>query len=189
MQFFKTNRGLIAYYLLSWITFGIYPLYFIHRVHVELNEVCKEDGKKTRGLFLFIVFGIITLGIYPICWWCFTANRMNDLMTRNNMKPRIGAVSFLCWNIFGSLLFGLGPIIAMYKYIHSLNDVNEIHNQQIRAKLTEEQNAKAAAAAAAAAQVAIQAALAQQAAAQQAAAAAAQPVVETVATAEKSENN
>ncbi len=186
MQFFKTNRGLIAYYILSLITFGIYPMYFIHRVHVELNEACKEDGKKTRGFFLFLVFGIITIGIYPICWWCFAASRMNDMMTRNNMKPRIGAVSWLCWNIFGVLLFGLGPIIAMYKFIHSLNDVNEIHNQQIRAKLTEEQNAKAAAAAAAAAQVAIQAALAQQTAAQQTVA---QPVVEPVATAEKTENN
>ena len=181
MQFFKTNRGVIAYWFLSLITFGIYPLYFIHRVHVELNEVCKDDGKKTRGFFLYFFFGLITIGIYPICWWCFAANRMNDCMTRNNMKPRIGAVSWLCWNIFGSLLFGLGPIIAMYKFIHSLNDVNEIHNQQVRASITANQTAQATAAAVAAAQVAI---AAQQAAAQASAATVATPVIE-----EKAEEN
>lgn len=156
MQFFKTNRGLIAYCFLSLITFGIYPMYFIHRVHVELNESCKEDGKTTRGFILYFLFGIITLGIYPICWWCFAANRMNDMMVRNNMKPRISAVSFICWNIFGSLLFGLGPIIASYKFIHSLNDVNEIHNQQVRAAITAQQTAQAVAAAQAAAAQATQ---------------------------------
>ena len=74
----KTSRGLLSYFLLSAITFGIYPMYFIHRVHVELNESCKEDGKTTRGFILYFLFGIITLGIYPICWWCFAETEMHS---------------------------------------------------------------------------------------------------------------
>ena len=123
-----TNRGLIKYYLLTIITLGIYPLYFIHRVAVELNTACSVDGKRTRGLIELILFTILTFGIYSIFWWVFSAQRMSDHCVRNGFNARINGASYLLWCTIGCLLFCLGPIIAEYKYIHTLNDVNMIYN-------------------------------------------------------------
>ena len=125
----KTSRGLLSYFLLSAITFGIYPLYYMHRVSVELNETCSEDGKTTRGLIATLLLTLITFGIYPIIWWYSAAERMNNYGIRNNVsKVTISGGSYLLWNIFGSLLFGIGPFVALYKFIHSHNAVNMHYN-------------------------------------------------------------
>ena len=124
-----TNRGLFKYIIFSIFTLGIYSMYFIHAVAKELNISCAGDMKHTRGLFAFIFFSIITLGIYGLAWWLMTASRMNECARRHGMVPRIGGGSFFLWNTIGCLLFGLGPLIAMYKYIHQLNDVNYCYNR------------------------------------------------------------
>ncbi len=121
----KTSKGLLSYILLSAITCGIYPIYYMHRVSVELNETCKEDGKITRGIIATFFLTIITFGIYPIIWWFSAAERMNNYAVRHNvLKVTISGGSFLLWNILGSLLFGIGPLVALFKFIHSHNAVN-----------------------------------------------------------------
>ena len=124
----KTNRGLFKYILFSIITLGIYPLYFIHAVSVELNQSCESDGKHTSGLLAYILLSIITIGIYGIVWMCKSANRMANNYKSRKELPRITGGGYFCWSFFGSLLFGLGPLVATYKYIHSLNDVNNAYN-------------------------------------------------------------
>lgn len=130
MEMFKTNRGLLSYILLSIVTFGIYPLYFTHRVAIELNEGCKEDGKTTAGLLKYFILSLVTLGIYGIVWTYKSANRMENFYLRKGQEPKVSGTSFLLWSILGSLLFGIGPFVAMYKFIHALNDVNSAHNKR-----------------------------------------------------------
>ncbi len=131
MQQLKTNRGLFMYCLLSVITFGIYPLYYLHRLSVELNLACSDDGKKTSGLIVYLLLTLVTFGIYAIIYWCLAVNRMHDFCLKNNVTPRLSVASYLLWSIVGSLLFGLGPLIAMYKFIHMHNDVNGIYNAKV----------------------------------------------------------
>lgn len=47
-----TNRGFWLAWLLSIVTFGIYPLYLVHAFAKETNIACAGDGKKTTGLLL-----------------------------------------------------------------------------------------------------------------------------------------
>ena len=131
MEKFKTSRGLFLYFILSAITFGIYPLYYMHRVAYELNVTCVDDGKHTRGIFGVILLSLITLGIYSIVWWYSAAERMEQYGLRNNVYGiTINGTKFLLWNILGSLLFGIGPFVAMYKFIHSHNLVNLSYNNK-----------------------------------------------------------
>ena len=121
----KTNRGIISYFFLTIFTLGIYPFYYVHKLAKELNlALTEEDCKKTSGLFALIFFSIITVGIYGIVWWCNVASRLGNFYARRSLDPRITCGSFICWNIFGVLLFGLGPIIAFAKIMHAHNDVN-----------------------------------------------------------------
>lgn len=130
MEMYKTDRGLLSYILLSIVTFGIYPFYFTHRVAVELNEGCKEDGKTTAGLLTYLLLSVLTLGIYSLVWAYNCANRMEAFYLRKGQQPQVSGTSFLLWTILGSMLFGIGPFVAMYKFIHSLNDVNYAHNRK-----------------------------------------------------------
>ncbi len=131
METFKTSRGLLKFILLSAITCGIYPLYYKHRVSVELNKVCKEDGKNTQGLIVTLLLSLVTFGIYIVVWWYKASERMNIYGIKNNLSNvTVTGGNFLLWSFLGSALFGIGPFVALYKFIHSHNAVNEHYNDK-----------------------------------------------------------
>lgn len=119
----KTNRSFAMYLLLTICTCGIYSLFFWHSYVNDVNTVCAGDGKKTNGILMLILLSTITCGIYGYIWTYGMQNRLRD----NSSKYQAGQIAsggnILCWQIFGSLLFGLGPLIATYKQIDSLNRI------------------------------------------------------------------
>ena len=125
----KTNRGFWSYLFLTIITLGIYPLYYFHVLAKEVNlALTEEDGKTTTGLLGFILLSLVTAGIYSFIWWCSIASRLDHFYVRRSLVPTITCGSFIGWNTFGLLLFGLGPIIAFFKVVHAHNDVNRDYN-------------------------------------------------------------
>jgi flagellar biosynthesis GTPase FlhF len=164
----KTSRGLIKYLFFTLITFGIYPFFFIRSMARDLNLACAEDNRKTAGLLKYILLSIITCGIYSIIWmWC-TADRIASYGQRHNVPTKTSGVSWFMWNLFGSLLCGLGPFIAMHNYLKSMNLIcrDAIAREKAEAEAAAQAAAQAEADAARAAQ---DAANAQAAAAAQAA--------------------
>ena len=69
MQRIQTDRSLVMYILLSIITCGIYGYYFIYKLAVDVNEMCKSDGDSTPGLLAFILLSLITCGLYAYYWY------------------------------------------------------------------------------------------------------------------------
>ena len=125
----KTDRGLFGYIILNIITLGIYNLYFIHSVAKDINTTCFDDDRYTDGIVMFLILTSLTFGLYSILWYCFAADRIcNTFRISYKGVSETSAKSFLCWYIFGSLLFGLGPLIAQYHFIHSINDLNSAYN-------------------------------------------------------------
>ena len=119
----KTNRSFFLFILLSIITCGIYSLFFWHSYVKDVNTVCAGDGKKTNGIVITILLSAITLGIYTYIWTYGMQNRLRDNAARYNAGAIASGGNVLCWEIFGSFLFGLGPFIALYKQIDSLNRI------------------------------------------------------------------
>lgn len=117
----KTNRGLIKFILLTIVTLGIYSLFFLHDMAHEMNIACNGDGKHTRGLFAYILLSIITLGIYALVWNYGVCERVATHCHRRGVQPPVTGGSWLLWNIFGILLFGLGPFIAFHKQCKGVN--------------------------------------------------------------------
>ena len=119
----KTNRSMILYFLLTAITCGIWSFVFVHKQAKDLNVVCAEDGKKTGGFVKYLILTPLTLGIYGIIWWCASASRVKAYGARHNVNGVTGAASLILWTTIGSMLFGLGPFIAIHKYMKSTNRI------------------------------------------------------------------
>ncbi|MDO5518146.1 MAG: DUF4234 domain-containing protein [Clostridium sp.] len=124
-----TNRGLFKYILLSIITFGIYSYWFIYKLAQDVNEMCDGDGKQTGGLIKFILLSIITCGIYAWIWYYNLGNRLAENAPRYNLQFSENGTSVLMWMIFGVLLCGIGPFIAMHILIKNTNALAKAYNE------------------------------------------------------------
>ena len=121
----KTDRKFFLFLLLNFITFGIYHLYFIHSVAKEINITCQDDDRHTDGLFLYLIITALTFGLYSFIWFLLASNRIkNNWYKKIKSACLISGTSFFCWTTFGSLLLGLGPMIAQYKFLHAVNELN-----------------------------------------------------------------
>ena len=117
----KINRGLIKVIFLTIFTLGIYHFVLIHGVSRDLNAVCADDRRKTGGVVKYILLSIVTLGIYSIIWWCCSAHRIAAYGRRHNVPTETGAASWILWHIFGIFLCGIGPLVALHRYLESMN--------------------------------------------------------------------
>lgn len=125
----KTNRSIWMYILLTIVTCGIYPYIFIHNLAKDVNDVCQGDGENTSGLLAYILLGIVTCGIYTIVWWYKLANRLQANGLRYNVMIQENGTTFILWMLFGSLLCGIGPFIALSFVCKNTNKLCAAYNQ------------------------------------------------------------
>ena len=125
----RTDRGLLAYILLSIVTCGIYSYIFLYSIAQDVNTACEGDGKKTSGLLAFILLGIVTCGFYPLYWYYSLGNRLAANAPRYNMNFQENGTTILLWYLVGSLLCGIGPYVAMHILIKNTNSICSGYNQ------------------------------------------------------------
>lgn len=124
----KTNRGIVKFFLLGLITFGIYTLVFWHHYARDINIICEDDGGKTQGLGIMLLLSLVTLGIYFFVWKCMAQNRLrNYLMMNGQLPPQKGGV-VICWELLG-LLIAAGPVIAQYIICKTINQAAFVYNR------------------------------------------------------------
>ena len=126
----RENRSLLKLLLLSFITFGFYGWYYIHKMAEDTNILCNGDGKKTPGLIVFLLLSVITCGIYGIIWYCLLSNRLYMNAPKYGVTLKSSSTSVILWMTIGSLLFGIGPLIATYRILHNMNDLARVYNQR-----------------------------------------------------------
>ena len=126
----KDDRGLLSYILLSIITCGIYSYYFIYKMAHDVNIACEGDGEQTSGLVAFILLSIITCGIYSWVWYYKLGNRLAANAPRYGMSFQENGTTVLLWFVFGALLCGIGPFIAMNILIKNSNRICNAYNRK-----------------------------------------------------------
>ena len=124
----KTDRGLLGYILLSIITCGIYSYYFIYSVAKDINVACEGDGKSTGGLLKFILLSFFTCGIYSWIWEYSIGNRLASNAPRYGLNFHENGTTIIMWNLFGLLICGIGPFIAMNIIIKNTNSICAAYN-------------------------------------------------------------
>ena len=77
----KTNRGLLKYILLSFITFGIYGIVVMSSISNDINIVASRyDGKKDDALLTFVLLGRTH----------YIRHRLSCLVPQNFQQNRLG---------------------------------------------------------------------------------------------------
>ena len=125
----ETNRGLLVYILLSIVTLGIYSWFFTYSIARDVNTACDGDGQSTSGLVKFILLSLITCGIYPIIWEYSLGNRLAENSKRYGMNFQENGTTILLWHVFGMLICGIGPFIAMNILIKNTNRICDAYNK------------------------------------------------------------
>lgn len=124
----KTDRSLLVVILLSIVTCGIYNFYFIYALSRDLNIACDGDGNSTSGLLMFLLLSIVTCGIYSWIWYYKIGNRLAINAPRYGMNFQENGTTVLMWMLFGSLLCGIGPFIALHIIIKNTNAICAAYN-------------------------------------------------------------
>lgn len=126
----RTNRSLLTYILLNFITCGIYGYIFIYGLANDVNDVCDGDGQKTGGLLAYLLLGFITCGIYDFIWWYKLCNRISVNGPRYGVTIQENGTTFLLWSLLGSLLCGIGPFIALHQVLRNMNTLCAAYNHK-----------------------------------------------------------
>lgn len=128
-QKLTTDRGLFLFIIFTVITFGFYPLFALTKISKEVNLIVK-DGKSTMQYWIIWLLTPITFGIAPLVWWNNICNRIGGELKRRNVNYSISASTYWGWGFFGSLLFGIGMLVFLYKFLTASNKLNESYNQE-----------------------------------------------------------
>lgn len=128
----KTDRSLVVFILLNIVTCGIYGLWFIHALARDVNIACEGDGQKTSGLLAFILLSMVTCGIYGFIWYYSLGNRLAINAVKYNMHFQENGTTVLVWQLFGSMLCGIGPFIALHIIIKNSNSLFAAYNNSNR---------------------------------------------------------
>lgn len=126
----KTDRSLVLYILLGFLTCGIYQLYVFYTIMRDVNVACDGDGRHTPGLLEFILFGILTCGIYDLYWFYSVGNRLADNAPRYGLRFQENGTTLLLWMIIGSLLCFIGSYVGIYFLLNNVNAICNAYNQQ-----------------------------------------------------------
>ena len=126
----KTDRSLVLYILLGFLTCGIYQLYVFYTIMRDVNVACDGDGKRTPGLLEFILFGILTCGIYDLYWFYSVGNRLADNAPRYGLRFQENGTTLLLWMLIGSLLCFIGSYVGVYFLLNNVNAICNAYNQQ-----------------------------------------------------------
>ena len=96
------------FWLLGWITFGIYRIVAWCRMTNNLNAMAYQLGETPiRGYFGAMLLGCVTFGIYPLVWFF----KFFGLATRLSEKTNAGITP--C-GTFGKFLMTWIPIYSFF---------------------------------------------------------------------------
>lgn len=113
---------------LSLVTFGIYGIYVLYKFTEDINKICDGDGKKSPNYIIVLLLSFCTCGIYAIYWWYRQADRLKKVSSKYGVSIKETGKTILCWEVFGSLLFGLGMFVTLYIMFDNMNRLALVYN-------------------------------------------------------------
>lgn len=117
--------------LFSIITCGIYGIYVYYHLIQGLNKICEGDEEESPNIFKVIFFSIFTYGVYALYWSYVQSQRMYEAAKGYRAEVKEKGWTILLWETVGCVLFGTGPVIALYKIIKNYNLLAERYNQGV----------------------------------------------------------
>ena len=130
MRKIKNDRSIVPYLLLGFLTFGIYSFWYLHHLVKDVNELCKDTGKKSTGVGLYILFGLLTCGLYTFFWWFRLADMLACTAKRRNVETNVSGSYVLICMILGSLMCGIASWVGIHQVFTATNDLATDYNSR-----------------------------------------------------------
>ncbi len=124
------ERSFLKFFLLSFITCGIYSIVFMYYFTEDLNVVCAGHGKESPNYLVVFLLSLVTCGIYGIIWYYNQSNRMQDAGYAYGVNIKEGGTTVLLWLLIGMVIGGLGYWIVNYFMINNMNQLAECYNSR-----------------------------------------------------------
>lgn len=120
----KTNRSLLVYIVLNFITCGAYGWFYIYSLASDVDVMCEDDGQNTESLLAFILINLITWGFYSIYWLYRLAKRLAANAPRYglNFKQK-GSTILLCCLVGFIICYIVNILLQMVDWSIVLNSL------------------------------------------------------------------
>ncbi len=112
------KRSIAVCIILSFITCGIYGLYWFVVMTNEANTLSNREGDTSGGVAL--ILSIITCNIYGIYWAYKMGEKLDQAKVNRGMQPGSAAVVYLILQLF----------IPIVGYALMQNDINTLIDAQ-----------------------------------------------------------
>jgi len=124
------EKSIAAYYALSILTLGIYPLIFWGKYTKDVERLCEGDGQKTMKFKYVMLLSIVTVGVFWFVWRYKLANRLKDNAERYDLKFKEGGVLVVIFTILGIVIGDFILIKNLNKMVKAYNDYNGLETPE-----------------------------------------------------------
>lgn len=124
------QRSLATYIILTFLTCGIYSIFFWYSYTEDVNAMCRGDGEESMNYILVLLLSVITCGIYGLYWFYKQANRLRKAGTRYGVAIAEGGGEFLMWYLVGCLICFVGSFLSFNVLIKNANLIADAYNRQ-----------------------------------------------------------
>ena len=131
MERMKTDRSVLTYVLLSIVTLGIYPIWYLHHLAKDVNELCKDTGNKTSGVVALLLLGILTCGLYGIFWWFRIGDMLRRACRKKDIPTEVSGGTVLVCMIFSSMTLGITSLAALHQIFSATNALATDYNTRL----------------------------------------------------------
>lgn len=124
------ERSLATYIILTFLTCGIYSIFFWYSYTEDVNRMCRGDGEESMNYILVLLLSFITCGIYGLYWFYKQANRLRKAGPRYGVAVAEGGGEFLMWYLVGCLICFVGSFLSFNVLIKNANLIADAYNRQ-----------------------------------------------------------
>lgn len=121
------KRDFAMFLVLTFVTCGIYSLFFFYSLTEDLNKICAGDGQETTNFIVALLLGFVTCSIYLYYWYYTVGNRMYENGPRYNVNIQENGSTIVLWLILGSFIV-VGPFIGYFFIIKNFNLLADAYN-------------------------------------------------------------
>lgn len=116
----KKNRNFIIYLILTFLTGGLYMIYFWWGFIKDMNLICGEEGESPNSI-LVLIFSAITFGLYYFYWVYKHSERIKNTAARYNIVIKQSSIVILLWTLTSLFTAGAGVFLGQYFMINNFN--------------------------------------------------------------------
>lgn len=130
-KYIQNDRNIWVYILLTFVTCGIYSIYFWYRYTEDINLVCDGDGNESPNYIIVFLLSLVTFSIYGFYWYYKQGNRLQAIAPSYGLNFQENGTSVLLWMLLGSFLCGIGTFVGMHILMKNMNDIAEPYNMSV----------------------------------------------------------